>query len=107
MYEIVLFRIFHAIFFVQMDYLYDISVSKYKQLEKIRNVSTENVDATEAENATQWNASQNPQSNNFGNSWEPKSKRMMQLKLTDGKQDVLGLEHKTIHFFDVNNLLKS
>ncbi|KAJ8673454.1 hypothetical protein QAD02_004716 [Eretmocerus hayati] len=76
-------------YMLQMDKMYDISVSKYKQLEKIRNISSENVDATENENATHEDKFQ---------AWEPKPKRMLQLFLTDGVQDVLAIEYQPIRF---------
>lgn len=80
-----------------MDKLYDISQSKYKQLEKIRNVSSENVDATENENK---------QDDKMQN-WEPKSKRMLQLFLTDGIQDILAVEYKPIRFLKVRVFIKA
>ncbi|XP_014226553.1 recQ-mediated genome instability protein 1-like [Trichogramma pretiosum] len=82
-----------AKYILQMDKVYDISQSKYKQLEKIRQVSTENVDATENENAIQ--------EDKFS-AWEPKPKRMLQLFLTDGLQDVLAIEYKPIRFLKDN-----
>ncbi|XP_014210225.1 uncharacterized protein LOC106640646 [Copidosoma floridanum] len=75
-------------YILQMDKIYDISQSKYKQLEKIRNVSIENVEATERENT---------QDDKFQN-FEPKSKRMLQLFLTDGVQDVIAIEYNPIRF---------
>ena len=75
-----------------MDKIYDISISKYKQLEKIRNVSSENVEATENESTAQEDKFQ---------AWEPKSKRMLQLSLTDGVQDVFAIEYKPIRFLKV------
>lgn len=75
-----------------MDKIYDISMSKYKQIEKIRNVSSENVEATENENVNQEDKFQ---------AWEPKSKRMLQLFLTDGVQDILAIEYKPIRFLKV------
>lgn len=77
---------------LQMDKIYDISQSKYKQLEKIRNVSNDNVEATENENANQ--------GDNF-QAWEPKSKRMLQMFLSDGIQDVTAIEYKPIRFLKV------
>ncbi|KAI4483261.1 hypothetical protein M0804_008316 [Polistes exclamans] len=65
----------------RVNKMYDISTSKYKQLERIRNVSNVNIDATE---------DVKPQM------WEPKPKRMLLLHLTDGLQDVIGIEYKTI-----------
>ncbi|KAH0539429.1 recQ-mediated genome instability protein 1-like [Cotesia glomerata] len=70
-------------YILQVEKGYDISTSKYKQVEKIRNVSSENIEVTEAE--------KNP-------TWEPKTKRMMYLYLTDGKQEVTAMEHKPIPF---------
>lgn len=61
--------------------MYDISTSKYKQLEQIRNVSNVNIEATE---------------NNKPQMWEPKTKRMLLLHLTDGIQDISAIEYKTI-----------
>ncbi|XP_058789973.1 recQ-mediated genome instability protein 1-like [Phymastichus coffea] len=78
-------------YILQVDKLYDISLSKYKQLEKIRNVSLENIEATENENKMQDDKFQ---------TWEPKSKRMLQLFMTDGVQDILGIEYKSIRFLN-------
>ncbi|XP_008546115.1 recQ-mediated genome instability protein 1 [Microplitis demolitor] len=72
-----------GVYILQVEKGYDISTSKYKQLEKIRKVSSENIEVTENE--------RNP-------SWEPKTKRMMNLYLTDGIQDVTAIEHKPIPF---------
>ena len=69
-----------------MDKIYDISESKYKQLEKIRNVSNVNIQVTEAEETP---------------GWEPKKKRMLQLFLTDGAQDVIAIEYKPIRHLSV------
>jgi antitoxin component YwqK of YwqJK toxin-antitoxin module len=70
-----------------MEKIYDISTSKYKQLEKLRNISSENIKATEIENSVHEDKFQN---------WEPKTKRMLQLFLTDGVQDILAIEYKPI-----------
>lgn len=86
---------FTSFVFSQVDKMYDISTSKYKQLEKIRNVSSENIDATENENKMQEDKFQ---------AWEPKSKRMLQFFLTDGVQDILAIEFKTIRFLKVNDI---
>ncbi|XP_057341269.1 recQ-mediated genome instability protein 1-like isoform X2 [Microplitis mediator] len=72
-----------GVYILQVEKGYDISTSKYKQLEKIRKVSSENIEVTENE--------RNP-------TWEPKTKRMMNLYLTDGIQDVTAIEHKPIPF---------
>lgn len=70
---------------LQLLKLYDISVSKYKQLEKLRNVSNVNIEATN-ENSTQ--------------PWEPVGKRMLQLFLTDGIQEILAIEYKPIRILN-------
>ena len=54
--------------------MYDISTLKYKQIQKMRNATTDNIEATEKENATE---------NGF-QKYEIKSNRMWQLFLTDG-----------------------
>ncbi|XP_043500021.1 recQ-mediated genome instability protein 1-like isoform X2 [Polistes fuscatus] len=74
-------RVLHGSYILQVNKMYDISTSKYKQLERIRNVSNVNIEATE---------DVKPQI------WEPKAKRMLLLHLTDGLQDVIGIEYKTI-----------
>ncbi|XP_011504250.1 PREDICTED: uncharacterized protein MAL13P1.304-like [Ceratosolen solmsi marchali] len=74
-------------YILQMEKMYDISTSKYKQLEKIKNISSDNIETTEKENGLQEDKFQN---------WEPKSKRMLQLFLTDGVQDILAIEYKSI-----------
>lgn len=89
-------QILYFFYYFQMEKVYDISLSKYKQLEKIRQVSSENVDATENENTNQEDKFQ---------AWEPKSKRMLQLYLTDGIQDVTAIEYKPIRFLKVSNFL--
>lgn len=75
-----------------MEKIYDISISKYKQLEKIRQVSSENVETTENENTNQEDKFQ---------AWEPKSKRMLHLFLTDGIQNITAIEYKPIRFLKV------
>lgn len=74
-----------------MEKVYDISESKFKQIQQIRNVSNENVEATEAEK-TQAN-------------WEPKKKRMLYFYLTDGTQNVVAIEYKPIRFLNVSKKL--
>ncbi|XP_076283086.1 uncharacterized protein LOC143210262 isoform X2 [Lasioglossum baleicum] len=61
--------------------MYDIATSKYKQLQQIRNTHVSEVDPTEAEKLEKW---------------EPPKKRMFQLKLTDGVQDIIGIEYSQI-----------
>ncbi len=78
-----------------MEKIFDISQSKYKQLEKIRQVSSENVEATENENTNQDDKFQ---------AWEPKSKRMLQLFLTDGICDITAIEYKPIRFLKVTQV---
>ncbi|XP_034940689.1 recQ-mediated genome instability protein 1-like [Chelonus insularis] len=70
-------------YILQIEKGYDISTSKYKQLEKIRNATNENTQVNE----TDKNAP-----------WEPKGKRMMNLYLTDGIQDVTAIEYQPIKF---------
>ena len=66
--------------------MYDISISKYKQLEKIRSVDVVNLQATK---------------NKESEFCEPKGKRMYQLFLTDGVQEIQAMEFKPIRFFNV------
>ncbi|KAL2731872.1 recQ-mediated genome instability protein 1-like isoform X1 [Vespula squamosa] len=73
--------VLNGTYILQMNTMYDISTSKYKQLEQIRNVSNINIEATE---------DIKPQI------WEPKTKRMLLLHLTDGIQDISAIEYKTI-----------
>ncbi|XP_035728452.1 recQ-mediated genome instability protein 1-like [Vespa mandarinia] len=73
--------VLHGTYILQMNTMYDISTSKFKQLEQIRNVSNVNIEATE---------DIKPQI------WEPKPKRMLLLNLTDGIQDISAIEYKTI-----------
>lgn len=58
--------------------MYDIASSKYKQLCEIRKIANENLEVTEEEKPTEW---------------QPKGRRMMQLYLTDGVQDVTAIEY--------------
>ncbi|XP_015514027.1 recQ-mediated genome instability protein 1 isoform X1 [Neodiprion lecontei] len=67
-------------YILQVDKMYDISQSKYSQLQKIRNVSEVNIKATAVETPA----------------WEPKGKRMMQMFLNDGVQDLIAIEYKLI-----------
>ncbi|XP_015121888.1 recQ-mediated genome instability protein 1 isoform X2 [Diachasma alloeum] len=70
-------------YILQVEKGYDISTPKYKQLEAMRKVSNENISVTDAEQTQ---------------AWEVKSKRMMQLFLTDGIQDVSAIEYQPIRF---------
>ncbi|XP_012223826.1 recQ-mediated genome instability protein 1-like isoform X2 [Linepithema humile] len=65
----------------QVDKMYDIASSKYKQLCEIRKINTKNIEAIEKENSTEW---------------EPKGRRMMQLCLTDGVQDLIAIEYTSL-----------
>ncbi|CAD1472451.1 unnamed protein product, partial [Heterotrigona itama] len=68
-------------YILQVEQMYDIAMSKYKQLEQIRNTHISEVELSEAEKMEKW---------------EPPKKRMMQLRLTDGLQDVIGIEYNYI-----------
>ncbi|XP_072762932.1 recQ-mediated genome instability protein 1 isoform X2 [Anoplolepis gracilipes] len=61
--------------------MYDIANSKYKQLCEIRKVNSENLIVTEEEKQAEW---------------EPKARRMIQLCLTDGIQDITAIEYKPL-----------
>ncbi|XP_066603087.1 recQ-mediated genome instability protein 1-like isoform X2 [Prorops nasuta] len=76
-------------YILQVDKMYDIGAPKYKQLEKIRSISTANIEVTESENAKPW---------------EPVKKRMYQLFLTDGVQDILAIEYSELNFSTVTLL---
>ncbi|XP_078036148.1 recQ-mediated genome instability protein 1 isoform X2 [Augochlora pura] len=58
--------------------MYDIATSKYKQLQNIRNTHFSEVEASEEQKME----------------WKCPKKRMIQLKLTDGIQDIIGIEYK-------------
>ncbi|KAG7189053.1 hypothetical protein KM043_008638 [Ampulex compressa] len=75
------FTVLYGTYILQMDKMYDIATSKYKQLEQIRNISDANIEATE---------------DNIPQSWEPRKKRMIQLHLTDGIQSVTAIEYSSI-----------
>ncbi|XP_076233777.1 uncharacterized protein LOC143178808 [Calliopsis andreniformis] len=68
-------------YILQVEQMYDITTSKYKQLEQIRNTHCSEVELTETEMLEKW---------------EPPKKRMMQLRLTDGLQDIIGIEYTQI-----------
>ncbi|XP_071869024.1 uncharacterized protein isoform X2 [Bombus fervidus] len=61
--------------------MYDIATSKYKQLEHIRNTHISKIDLSEAEKMEKW---------------QPPKKRMIQLRLTDGLQDIIAIEYNYI-----------
>ncbi|CAL7950896.1 unnamed protein product [Xylocopa violacea] len=75
------FLILSENYILQVEKIYDIATSKYKQLEKIRNIHISEVELSEAERFEKW---------------EPPKKRMMQLLLTDGLQDIIGIEYNYI-----------
>ncbi|XP_071564807.1 recQ-mediated genome instability protein 1 isoform X3 [Temnothorax nylanderi] len=67
-------------YILQVDKMYDIASSKYKQLCEIRKINNQNLEvALEEEEKTE--------------QWQPKGRRMMQLCLTDGVQDVTAIEY--------------
>lgn len=66
--------------------MYDIATSKYKQLEHIRNAHISKIDLSEAEKMEKW---------------QPPKKRMIQLRLTDGLQDLIGIEYNYISRLNV------
>ncbi|XP_017891313.1 recQ-mediated genome instability protein 1-like [Ceratina calcarata] len=65
-------------YILQVEQMYDIATSKYKQLEQIRNIHISEEEISEAEKIEKY---------------EPTKKRMMQLRLTDGLQDIIGIEY--------------
>ncbi|XP_043516463.1 recQ-mediated genome instability protein 1-like [Frieseomelitta varia] len=75
------FIVLNENYILQVEQMYDIAMSKYKQLEQIRNTHISEVELSEAEKMEKW---------------EPPKKRMMQLRLTDGLQDVIGIEYSYI-----------
>ncbi|XP_043255751.1 recQ-mediated genome instability protein 1-like isoform X2 [Colletes gigas] len=66
-------------YILQVEQMYDIATSKYKQLQQIRNIHISEADEEEKQNK-----------------FEPPKKRMIQLRLTDGLQDVIGIEYNYI-----------
>ncbi|KAK1132769.1 hypothetical protein K0M31_014145 [Melipona bicolor] len=75
------FIVLNENYILQVEQMYDIAMSKYKQLEQIRNTHISEVELSEAEKMEKW---------------EPPKKRMMQLQLTDGLQHVIGIEYSYI-----------
>lgn len=71
---------------IKAEQMYDIATSKYKQLQQIRDIHISEVDPSESEKQ---------------NKWEFPKKRMIQLKLTDGLQDVIGIEYNYISRLNV------
>ncbi|XP_033189185.2 recQ-mediated genome instability protein 1 isoform X3 [Bombus vancouverensis nearcticus] len=75
------FIILSGNYILQVEQMYDIATSKYKQLEHIRNAHISKIDLSEAEKMEKW---------------QPPKKRMIQLRLTDGLQDLIGIEYNYI-----------
>ncbi|KAL6424189.1 hypothetical protein ACFW04_009804 [Cataglyphis niger] len=67
-------------YILQVNKMYDIANSKYKQLCEIRKINSENLEIAEERQAE----------------WEPKARRMIQLYLTDGVQDIVAIEYKPL-----------
>lgn len=67
-----------------MEKMYDISTSKYKQLSKIRNINVENLKATKEKKSEKFEIP------------EIKNKRMYELFLSDGLQEIKAIEYKAI-----------
>lgn len=77
-------------YILQVDKMYDIANSKYKQLGEIRkSINNENLAVTEGEKQAEW---------------EPKARRMIQLCLTDGVQDITAIEYN-MPFKQMTNIL--
>ncbi|XP_076076217.1 recQ-mediated genome instability protein 1-like [Mytilus galloprovincialis] len=74
-------------FALQIDSMVDISQSCYSQLQRVTGTGNTNVDV----------------SADTHRPWEPKAKRMLMLKLTDGMCDVQGMEYEPIRCLN-NNL---
>ncbi|XP_063402876.1 recQ-mediated genome instability protein 1-like [Mytilus trossulus] len=74
-------------FALQIDSMVDISQSCYSQLQRVTGTDNANVDV----------------SADTHRPWEPKAKRMLMLKLTDGSCDVQGMEYEPIRCLN-NNL---
>ncbi|XP_036142541.1 recQ-mediated genome instability protein 1 isoform X2 [Monomorium pharaonis] len=66
-------------YILQVDKMYDIVNAKYKQLCEIRKIDNKNLEVTEAEKSEE--------------EWQPKGRRMMQLYLTDGIQNITAIEY--------------
>lgn len=75
------------IIFIQVEQMYNITKAKYKQLKEIRNVNFSEVDPAEEEMMKKMTKTQ--------------KKRMMQLKLTDGLQNIIGIEYNPISQLNV------
>lgn len=73
---------FIVIIIIQVEQMYNITKAKYKQLKEIRNVNFSEVDPAEEEMMKKMTKTH--------------KKRMMQLKLTDGLQNIIGIEYNPI-----------
>lgn len=71
-------------FALQIDSMVDISQSCYSQLQRVTGTDNANVDV----------------SADTHKPWEPKAKRMLMVKLTDGTFDVEGMEYEPIRCLD-------
>ncbi|XP_026298720.1 recQ-mediated genome instability protein 1 [Apis mellifera] len=76
------FIILSGNYILQVEQMYNITKAKYKQLKEIRNVNFSEVDPAEEEMMKKMTKTQ--------------KKRMMQLKLTDGLQNIIGIEYNPI-----------
>lgn len=68
---------------IQIDSLVDVSLPAYSQLQKLRGRENANDQITETTQATQ-------------RSWESKPSRMLMLQLTDGIQNIQGMEYQAV-----------
>ncbi|XP_075684717.1 recQ-mediated genome instability protein 1 [Rhinoderma darwinii] len=68
---------------IQIDSLVDVSLPAYSQLQKLRGRENANDQVTATTQATQ-------------HSWESKPSRMLMLQLTDGIQNIQGMEYQTV-----------
>ncbi|XP_077105077.1 recQ-mediated genome instability protein 1 isoform X1 [Ranitomeya variabilis] len=68
---------------IQIDSLVDVSQPAYSQLQKLRGRENANDQVTATTQATQ-------------HSWESKPSRMLMLQLTDGVQNLQGMEYQTV-----------
>ncbi|XP_074650576.1 recQ-mediated genome instability protein 1-like isoform X2 [Tubulanus polymorphus] len=72
---------------VQINSMRDAGVSAYSQLQKLKGTENENEQVSAAPTQT---------------SWEPKASRMLMMCLTDGNQQVFGMEYKPIPQINLN-----
>lgn len=67
----------------QVEYVTDIGHSSYSQMQKVRDEDVGNLNVDEA-------------GKEFQQAWEPRSNRMLQLSLNDGKQTIKAIEYRPI-----------